>query len=156
MTLPADHNLKDLIKRGDLRLLLLGFLLVVGMVILSGSVVMNFERERNKDEVVRANLETIETQVRISSSAGDAHDCRTGLFTEPTIAAALEAIGVANNHTTVTCAATAEFFTVVAARPTLGFFTPSSSFWCADSVQPVCSTNHQPDVGSLCSCTSSH
>jgi hypothetical protein len=132
-------------------------ILVLGI----SSVVWNVSREGEKDSVIRANLGTILTQAQIyktefgafANSPGS--DCSAGIFADPTVAAALVAIQLANNYSGISCGITPDSYVIAAARPNLGFFNPPSSYWCADDTHTVCTASDVRTVEQTgrCGCT---
>jgi hypothetical protein len=136
-----------------------GVALVIFLFSSASTWLINVDREQGKDAAVRGNLETIKTQTLIAVFSGDwqkeaaAGDCRSGMFTEPTIASALSAVAQANNNGRISCGASDGSFIVIAERPRLGFFKPESDYWCSDAVHDVCPVSTDAhDAGNTCPC----
>lgn len=132
-------------------------LVVVGIVLIA-VFIANIVRERIKDEAVRANLESITAQARIfraaygSYSDGEVEDCREGVFSDPTIQAALIAIRLANGRGEEQCLSASDSFFLAVSRPSRGFYRPDSTYWCADANGKVCPLDSLSGTPESCEC----
>jgi hypothetical protein len=133
-------------------------ILVALGVILVVAFVANIIRERIKDDAVRANLESITAQARIFRAAygtfskEEVTDCQEGVFSDPTIQAALIAIRLANGRGEEQCLSASDKFFLAVSRPSRGFYRPDSTYWCADARGKVCPLDSLLPIPETCEC----
>lgn len=133
--------------------------LLVGCVVITlAAFVANIVRERIKDEAVRANLESIAAQARIFRASYGTYggkekaDCTEGVFSDPTIQAALIAIRLANGRGDEECLSASDTFFLAVSRPSRGFYRPDSTYWCADVRGKVCPLDSLSGIPESCEC----
>jgi prepilin-type N-terminal cleavage/methylation domain-containing protein len=142
---------------------LIELLVVIAIIGILASVVLasvNVAREKGKDAAIKSNMDAITPQAVIYQDAGGtygdsggANDCTVGVFSDPTIQAAIQSIDTINGGGARACYAADTIYALAAARPTGGGYTPDSVYWCADSTGKKCGIDDLAAIaGASCGC----